>query len=109
MEMSREFENVKIDQENMFEKEESVELVPKYLMQLARKHIIQLKSNTIPRGVVPLEKIFDSNDVARNPKVALDDVEVEKCNIGTDKVRKIIKISKNLTIENKERCINLIK
>ena len=30
MEMSGEFENVKIDQENMFEREESVELAPKY-------------------------------------------------------------------------------
>jgi hypothetical protein len=55
MEMSGEFSNIKLDQENMFEKEESVEPDPEYLTQLAGKDIIQLKSNTIPRGLVPLE------------------------------------------------------
>ena len=74
MEMSGEFENVKTNQENMFEKEESAEPIPEYLTQLAGKDIIQLKSNTIPRGMVPLEEIFDSNDVARSPKVSPSDV-----------------------------------
>ena len=40
MEMYGEFENVNIDQENMFEKEESAERVPKYLTQLEGKYII---------------------------------------------------------------------
>ena len=94
MEMSGEFENVKLDQENMFEKEESAEPVPKYLTQLARKDIIQLKSNTIPRGMVHLEEFFDSNDVERNPKVSPSDTEVEECNIGMEQEPKVIKISK---------------
>ena len=55
MEMSEEFESLKLNQENMFEEEEGVEPNPKYLTQLAGKDIIQLKSNTIPRGLVPLE------------------------------------------------------
>ena len=83
MEMSSEFKNIKLDQENMFEEGESAKPNPKYLTQLAGKDIIQLKSNTIPRGLVPLEEYFDSNDVARSPKVAASDVEVEECNIGT--------------------------
>lgn len=96
----------------MFEKEESAEPFPEspeYLTKIDRKGIIQLKRNTNPRGLVPLQEFFDSNDVARNPKVAPDDVEVEECNIGTKQEFKIIKISKNLTIENKERCIKLLK
>lgn len=109
MEMTREFGNVKIDQENMFEKEESIELVLEYLTQLAGKDIIQLKRNTISRGLVPLEEIFDSNDVAINLKVAPDDAEVEECNIGTEKDPKIIKISKNLTIQNRGRYIKIMK
>ena len=40
MEMSGEFENLKLDQENMFEKEESAEPDLEYLTQLARKDII---------------------------------------------------------------------
>ena len=56
-----------------------------------------------------MEEIFDNNDVARSPKVAPSDAEVEECNIGTKKEPKIIKISKSITIENKERYIKLMK
>ena len=101
MEMSREFQNVKINQENMLEKEESAELVSEYITKLEGKYIIQLKSNTIPKGLVPLEIFFDSNDVARSPKVAPSDAEVEECNIGIEQEPKVIKISKNLIEENK--------
>jgi hypothetical protein len=80
----------------MYEDEESVESKPTYLTQLAGKDIIQLKSNSFPRGLVPLEDIFDNNDVAKIPKVAPRDDEVEECNIGTEKDPKVIKISKNL-------------
>ena len=97
LQMSGEFENLKIHQENMNDKKESVEPEPTYLTQLAGKDIIQLKSNSFPGGLVPLKDIFDSNDVARSPKVAPRDDEVEECNIGTEEDPKVIKISKNLT------------
>ena len=109
MNMSGKFQNVKINQENMFKKEESAELVLEYLTQLESKDIIQLKSNTIPRGLVPLEEMFDSNDVASNPKVARSDAKVEEFNIGIEKESKVIKISKNMTKENKERYLKLMK
>ena len=95
--MSGEFENIKIDQENMYDKGEIPEPEPTYLTQLVGKYIIQLKSNSFPRGLVPLEDIFDSNDVAKIPKVAPRDEEVEECNIGTEEDPKVIKISKTLT------------
>jgi hypothetical protein len=38
--MSGEFENIKIDQENMYEDEESAEPKPTYLTQLAGRDII---------------------------------------------------------------------
>ena len=87
----------------MNDKKESVELEPTYLTQLASKDIIQLKSNSFPRGLVPLEDIFDSNDVAKRPRVAPRDDEVEECNIGTEADPKVIKISKNLTKESREK------
>ena len=40
LQMSSEFENIKIDQENMYNKGESAELEPAYLSQLAGKDII---------------------------------------------------------------------
>ena len=87
----------------------SAELEPTYLTQLAGKDIIQLKSNSFPRGLIHLDDIFYSNDVAKNPKVALKYDEVEECNIGTEANLKVIKISKNLTKESRERYIKLMK
>ena len=107
--MSSGFENLNIDQENMNEKGESAEPKPTYLTQLAGKYIIQLKSNSFPRGLVPLEDIFDSNDVAKSPKVAPRDDDAEECNIGTEEDPEVIKISKNMTQESKEKYIKLMK
>ena len=59
--------SLKFSLQNLFEKEESVEPDPEYLAQIVGKDIIQLKSNTIPSGLVPLEEIFDSNDMSRSP------------------------------------------
>lgn len=73
--------------------------VPKshgYLNVLARKDNLQLKNNCIPIGLVPLEELFDNNDVANNRKVSPNDSEVEDCNIGTKTNPKIIKLSKAL-------------
>ena len=56
-----------------------------------------------------MEDIFDSNDIAKSPKVAPRDDEVEECNIGTEIDPKVIKISKNLTKESKEKYIKLMK
>ena len=107
--MSSEFKNLKIDQENMNDKKESAELEPAYLTHLAGKDIIQLKSNSFPRGLVPLEDIFDNNDVAKSPRVTPRDDEVEECNIGTEADLKVIKLSKNLTKESREKYIKLMK
>jgi hypothetical protein len=31
--------------------------------------VLHLKSNVLPRGLVPLEDLFDFNDVAKKPKI----------------------------------------
>jgi hypothetical protein len=36
-----------------------------------------LKRNIVAKGLVPLEELFDENDVAQNPKVTPNDAEVE--------------------------------
>ena len=109
LQMSSEFENLTIDQNNMNKDENSAEPEPTYLTQLAGKDIIQLKSNSFPTGLVPLEYIFDKNDVAKSLRVTPRDDEVEECNIGTEADPKVIKISKNLTKESREKYIKLLK
>jgi hypothetical protein len=59
--------------------------------------------------LVPLENIFDNNDVARNPKITTNDEEIEDCNIGTQESPKIIKLTMTLSPEIKERYIKLMK
>ena len=38
--------------------------------------ILQLKNNVLPRGLVPLEDLFDFNDVAKKPKIEASGQEV---------------------------------
>ena len=80
-----------------------------YLNAFDGKDIIQLKNNSIPKGLVPLEDLFDKNDVAKNPKVTPNSEEVEDFNIGIEAKHKMIKLSKALDPENRKKCISLMK
>jgi hypothetical protein len=71
--------------------------------------ILQLKDNVFPRGLVPLEELFDFNDVAKKPKIEPTGAEVEDCNIGTEQEPKMIKLSKSLPPAEKQKYINLFK
>jgi hypothetical protein len=54
-----------------------------FLNKIANHQIIQLPSNHIPKGLVPLERLFDGNDVAVKGEVLNGDVDSAECNIGT--------------------------
>ena len=58
--------------------------------------ILNLKDIFLPKGLIPLEDLFDSNDVSRKPKMELVRSYIEECNIGTELKPKMIKISKAL-------------
>jgi hypothetical protein len=68
-----------------------------------------LKNNALPRGLVPLEDLFDFNDVDKKPKIEASGKEVEDCNIGTEENPKMIKLSKSLRPEKKRKYIELFK
>ena len=56
-----------------------------------------------------MEDIVYNNDVAKSSRVAPRDDKVEECNIGIEADPMVIKISKNLTKESKEKYIELMK
>ena len=58
--------------------------------------IIDLKTNHIPKGVVPLERLFDNNDVYLRSSGKIEAENTVDCNIGTFTNPKNIKISKSL-------------
>ena len=60
-----ELSNIHIDQENL-NVEESKQL--KLKDKVDDHNIVQFPSNYIPRGLVPLEELFDHNDISSLPK-----------------------------------------
>ena len=70
--------------------------------------ILQLKDNVIPRGLIPLEEIFDQDDVARKPSLVPTDKGVEDVNLGTTDKPKLVKLSKALSPEVKEQYVKLL-
>jgi hypothetical protein len=70
---------------------------------------VKLPSNHIPKGLVPLERLFDRNDVAVKGKVSIDDVDINECNLGTEKNMKYVKLSSSLSEEQREEYTKLLK
>ena len=71
--------------------------------------ILQLKNNCIPKGLIPLENIFDQNYVFKSPRIQVDDEEVETCNLGTIAVPKMIKLSKFVFVEMKHKYVEMMR
>ena len=71
--------------------------------------IVQLPSNHILRGLVPLERLFDKNDVAIKGGVSSEDADIVECNIGMQDEPRFIKLSSSLTNEKREEYARLLK
>ena len=52
--------------------------------------------------MIPLEKLFDHNYVVKDPKVKPADNVVEDKNIGTEQTPRIVKMSKDIPVKEKE-------
>ena len=63
----------------------------------------------MPKGLAPLEELFDFNDVAKKPKLVPIETEVEECNIGSELKPMMIKLSKTLPAHIKLKYIELFK
>ena len=76
---------------------------------MGKHNIVQLPSNHIPRGLVPLENIFDHNDVPSIPDKKEKDSVVHEHNIGSQDYPKFINLSSELTVDQKSKLCSLIK
>jgi hypothetical protein len=79
------------------------------LNKIADHQIIQLPSNHIPKGLIPLERLFDGNDVAVKGRILGDDIDTTECNIGTPEKPKFVKLSKSLTEEQRIEYTELLR
>ena len=67
--------------------------------EIAGHKIIELKSNFIPKGLVPLKRIFSKDDTPLKPVVQSSKENVVDCNIGTAEHLRMVNISKVLIAE----------
>jgi ribonuclease HI len=77
--------------------------------KIADHRMLVLKNNHIPKGLIPLERLFDQNDIPLKSTLQPQPEEVEDCNIGTGEVSKIVKISKFLPPNVKNLYRDLLK
>jgi len=80
-----------------------------FLNKISNHHIIHLPSNHIPKGIVPLERLFDGNDVAVKGRVSNGDVDTIECNIDTQEEPKFSKLSNSLTKEKRAEYTELLR
>ena len=71
--------------------------------------IINLKDNHLPKGLTPLEDLFDSNDIPLKPKMEPIKADIEEVNLGTEGNPKMVKLSKSLPEDQKVKYVELLK
>jgi hypothetical protein len=105
LEFVDEFFALHIDQDH---DSESIPHDDVFLNKIANHHIVQLPSNHILKGLVPLEGLFDGNDVEVNFIGSADDVEIAEYNIGTEKDPKFVKLSSSLSREKRDEYAKVL-
>jgi len=98
MERTNEFLSTPIERHEDDIADENYEIVV-YLNVVAGKKIIHLSNNLIPKGLVSLERLFDSNDVALKPRILPIEGQMENYNLGTESDPKVFKVSSSLKKE----------
>jgi ribonuclease HI len=81
----------------------------KFLNKIADHKIVQLPSNHIPKGLVPLERLFDNNDVVVKMRSSKENADLIDCNLGTEEEPKYVKLSKSLSENQRVEYVKLLK
>ena len=101
-----EFAELQIDAENESDEEGSK---PKLKNRFGSHEIIQLPTNRIPKGLVPLEKLFDHNDVAVKLEKKKDDSDTFQFNMSDEKDPKFVNLASHLNKRQKAKYGELMK
>jgi hypothetical protein len=76
-----EFSNFHIDQN---QDTEEIPHVDALMNKSVDHHIVHLLRNHTPKGLVPLERLFNKNDVVVKVKSLTKEVDVTECNLGKE-------------------------
>jgi hypothetical protein len=78
-----EFSAISVDQENE-DDDAKIKVDIPFQDKNAGHKIVELKTNHLPKGLVPLERMFNHNDVSKKFVVQSQELEVVDCNISSD-------------------------
>jgi hypothetical protein len=106
LEVMDEFADLQIDLEN--EHDEEVEK-PKLRIKIGAHEMVQLSTNRIPKGLVPLERLFDNNDVAVKLEKKEEDSYVFQFNVASEEDPKYVNLASHLSEEQKVDYGKLLK
>jgi hypothetical protein len=101
-----EFANLQIDQENEHDNEIEKQ---KLRRKIVAHEIVQLSTNRIPKGLVPLERLFDNNDVAIKLESGEKDSEVLQYNVASEQEPKYVNLASHLTEKQRVDYGELLK
>jgi hypothetical protein len=71
--------------------------------------IINLQNNTLPKGCIPLEDLFDRHDVFKGRRTNKQVEDALEFNIGTEMDPREFKIGKGTTEKERKAILNLIR
>jgi hypothetical protein len=71
--------------------------------------VINLQNNTLLKGCIPLENLFDRHDVFKGRRTNKQDEEALEFNIGTEMDPRAVKIGKGTTEKETKEILNLIR
>jgi hypothetical protein len=78
--------------------------------RIVGQKVLLLKNNQNPKGLIPLERLFDQNDIIVKSSLMQPHLqEVKDCSIGSKENLKFIKLSKYLPHEYKQKYIDFLK
>jgi hypothetical protein len=70
--------------------------------------VIDFPNNTLPKGCIPLEKMFDRNDVYRGKSIEDQSNNVLEFNIGTKVELRMVKIGRGTTKTQRSEILDQV-
>ncbi len=80
-----------------------------FLNNIAGHKVLQLKRNFIPKGLIPLEQIFDKNDIPIKPTIKHEPRNTCKHNLGSEKNPQNINLSSLLPRDQIQNYLDLFQ
>ena len=71
--------------------------------------MLVLKNNQVAKGLIPLERLFNQDDIPLRSTLQPQPEEVEDCDIGTKENPQLVKLSKYLSSEIKNKYADLLR